>query len=202
VTPLLDPIDTETSDHKKKQEYAFCFMLLFVPFRSMEDFKIDGCYQGALQRAYNEERITTEMIQIADNIQTIHNSLASGIPENTLSAETSLVEVEESEITNDEDDDEYDNLLASIGKLFATLTDVDRLQEDSITFDVQFGDRQTESIPEMNAELKSVIKHSNPDNNHGDFRPTGCPEDIFMRTTLQLNTANHNIKITGRRRRP
>jgi hypothetical protein len=187
ATPLLDPIDTQAPDHKKKQEYAFRFMLLFVPFRSMEDFKTDGCYQGAFQRAYREDRITTEMIRIAENIQTIHNSLSSSIPENTLSAETSLVEIEESEITN-EDDDEHDDLLASIGELFATLTNGDGLQEDSVTFDVQYGDRQTESIPEMNAELESVIEHSNPDDNQQDSRPTGYPEDRCVRTTMQLNT--------------
>jgi hypothetical protein len=188
VTPLLDAIDTEAHDHKKKQEYAFRFMLLFVPFRTIEDFKTDGCYQAAFQRAYREDRITTEMIEIAENIQTIHNSLASGIPENTLSAETCLVEIEESEMSDEEDDDEHDNLLASIGELFATLTDGDGLQEDSKSFDVQFGDRQTESIPEMNAELESVIEHSNPDDDRRDFRQTGYPEERSVKTTQELNT--------------
>jgi hypothetical protein len=187
VTPLLDPIDTEALDHKKKQQYAFRFMLLFVPFRTVEDFNTDGCYQGALQRAHTEHRITTEMIQIAENIQTIHNSLASSIPENSLSAETSLVEIEEFEVAND-DEDGHDDLLASIGELFATLTNGDGLQEDSKTFDVQFGDRQTESTPEMNTELESVIEYSNRDDNEGDFRATGYPDDRLVRTTLQLNT--------------
>jgi hypothetical protein len=40
---------------------------------------MDECYQGALQRAYQKGRISEEMIQIAENIQTLHNSLASDI---------------------------------------------------------------------------------------------------------------------------
>jgi hypothetical protein len=50
-------------------------MLLFVPFRSREDLQPDGgFYQNALQKAHEDGRITNDMIEIADNIQTIHNS--------------------------------------------------------------------------------------------------------------------------------
>ncbi len=52
---------------------------------------MDECYQGALQRAYQKGRISEEMIQIAENIQTLHNSLASDIVENLLSAKTVLL---------------------------------------------------------------------------------------------------------------
>jgi hypothetical protein len=79
LTSILNTIDKDASDHHRKEEYAFRFLLLFVPFRSKEDLETDECYQGALQRAHRKGRISEEMIQIAENIQTLHNSLASDI---------------------------------------------------------------------------------------------------------------------------
>jgi hypothetical protein len=32
LTSLLHPTDESASDHEQKQEYTFCFMLLFLPF--------------------------------------------------------------------------------------------------------------------------------------------------------------------------
>ena len=53
---------------------------------------MDGCYQKGFQKAHREGQITNEMIWIAENIQTIHNSLASGIPKNTLANRANLAE--------------------------------------------------------------------------------------------------------------
>jgi hypothetical protein len=69
--------------------------------------------------------ISEEMIQIAEKIQALHNSLASDIVENLLSAKTELLETSYFEITIEEDDgDNYENVLAGIGELYATLTNV------------------------------------------------------------------------------
>jgi hypothetical protein len=134
LTLILNTIDQDASDHHKKEEYAFRFMLLFIPFRSKEDLETDECYQSALQRAHQKGRISEEMIQIAENIQTLHNSLASDIVDNLLSAETVLLEDSDFEITSEEDDnDNYENVLAGIGELYATLTNVDGLKEDLVS---------------------------------------------------------------------
>jgi hypothetical protein len=100
LTSILHPTDENASNHKQKQEYAFCFMLLFLLFRCREDLETDGGYHNAFQRAYKEGPITQEMTQIVENIQTIHNSLASDIPPNILSAETSEVETGDYETHN------------------------------------------------------------------------------------------------------
>jgi hypothetical protein len=39
---ILNTIDKDAPDHHKKEEYAFCFLILFVPFRSREDLEIDN----------------------------------------------------------------------------------------------------------------------------------------------------------------
>jgi hypothetical protein len=124
-TSILHSANKDATDHQKKEEYAFRFMLLFVPFRLREDLQPDGgFYQNALQKAHEDRRLTNDMIEIAETIQTIHNSLASRISQNSLSAETKLTETGAFENANgddDDDDDDYEDLLASLGDLFLTL---------------------------------------------------------------------------------
>jgi hypothetical protein len=160
---ILNIIDEDASDYHKKEDYAFRFLILFVPFRSREDLETDECYQGALQRAYQKGRISEEMIQIAENIQTLHNSLASDIVENSLSAKTVLSETTDFEITSEDDDnDNFRNVLAGIGELYATLSNVDRLEEDLISLDPKVGKSQAkESSAGLIQDLESVIEFSN-----------------------------------------
>ena len=138
VNSILDPTNKRAIDHKKKQEYACRFMILFVPFRTKKDLQMDGCYQKGFQKAHKEGQITNEMIRIAENIQTIHNSLASGIPENTLTNRTDLAEAGVLEKTNDDDDPgNYDKLLSSISELFGSLANGNGLKEDSKILHIQ-----------------------------------------------------------------
>ena len=60
LTSILDIIDKDDPDHQKEEEYAFCFLILFVPFRSREDLETDNCYKSTLQRAHREDRINKE----------------------------------------------------------------------------------------------------------------------------------------------
>ena len=58
------------------------------------------------------------MIQIAENIQTLHNSLSSEIVENSLSSKIVLLEMGDFKNSSEEsDNDNNDDVLASIGKL-------------------------------------------------------------------------------------
>jgi hypothetical protein len=197
LTSMLHPTDFDTSDHNKKQEYALRFMLLFVPYRSKEDLQTDGCYQNAFQRFYREKRITNEMIEIAENIQTIHNSLAAGIVENTLSAETALVEAGNLENTNEDDNEEnYDALLASVGELFASLTNSDGLQEDSKTIDVKYGNKDTEATVLPDWEMETVIEYSESAKIDGDWQQNQYPPERFVSTKNNLNTLSLQTTIT------
>lgn len=205
LTSLLHPTDVNESDHQRKQEYAFRFMLLFLPFRSREDFETDGCYQNAFQRAYNESRITEDMIQIAENIQTIHNSLASDIPPNTLSAETSELETGDFENTSEDNEEDNNNaLLASIGELFVNLTNGDGLKEETKTLDVQFGNKETEetilqhieletAFEEFKSEDKSAATQCMKYKNERFCSPFQNLNSLAMQTTITRSEAEENL---------
>ena len=120
-------------------------MILFVPFRTKKDLQMDGYYQKGFQKAHREGQITIERIHMAESIQTIHNSLALGIPENTLTNKMDLTEAGVLENTNDDDNTRnYDKLLASIGELFGSLANDNGLKEDSKILDIQYGNKQME----------------------------------------------------------
>jgi hypothetical protein len=194
-TSLLHFSPKGAIDYEKKEEYAFHFMLLFVPFRKCEDLLCDGSYQKKFQKLYREGKITDEMRQIAENIQTIHNSLASGIPENTLSAGTCLIETAEYENEND-DKDTYDDLMASIGEIFASGSNGEGLKEDTKTCDIKFGNKEVEGSGLSETELDNVIEDSPTDDNTVNSEPKLYPNSRFVSTTNNLNTLALQTTIT------
>ncbi len=134
---------------------------------------------------------------IAENIQTLHNSLATEIVENSLSAKTVLIETGDFEITTeDEDNDNYEDVLASIGELYATLTNVDGLKEDSECLDIQYGKEQAEESSLSCTELETVIEFSNNEDTRGKSREKTYAKGRFCPTQHNLNSLAMKTTIT------
>jgi hypothetical protein len=197
ITTLLQPIDKNAFDYRKKQEYCCRFMILFVPFRTKEDLQVDGCYQKGFQKAHENGKFTKEVIEIAENIQTVHNSLASGIPENTLSAETCLIEEGDFD-KNDEDDDtdNYDELMATMGELFGSLANGDGLKEDSKTFDLHYGNNQMDGTTVPVTALEDAIEISQHPENHGISYEIDYAAKRHEATKTELNTLAMSTTIS------
>ena len=121
-TSILDTVDKRQPDYLAKEQYAKKFMILFLPLRPGEDLKVDGSHQKALQLALQEGRIPDEMLEIANNIQNIHNSLNSELVDDPLLSVTHLEEAEECTPANKEDDEDpnFAACLDSIGDYFAS----------------------------------------------------------------------------------
>ena len=63
----------------------------------------------------------------------VHNSLEASIPENTSTAETALVEAEDFPEEGEEDEN-YQDIMANIGELFAADLGGNKMMEDEATF--------------------------------------------------------------------
>jgi hypothetical protein len=134
TTSLLEPVTKADPDYQIKEEYAYKCMLLFLPFRSHHDLILEGSYQLRWQQAHQDGLFSDSMIEIAENIQTIHNSLASSIPPNELNMETILEEDDEEHIQEEAEDSSYKDILARIGDLLAsTSSDETPLTEETNT---------------------------------------------------------------------
>jgi hypothetical protein len=101
TSPLNSQVDEFSPDYHMKEEYAIKFMILFYPFRKIEDLKLDNSFQKQMTYLIAIPHLIPEhLIKIANNIQNLHNSLASTMPENNLDIETMLEEEEELDLIN------------------------------------------------------------------------------------------------------
>ena len=136
-TPILEAVSKSDADYLKKEQYALRFMLLFLPFRSAEELTKNGSHTTAFQEAYKQNLFHPSMLQVAENIQDILNSVDAGFPDNPLNGITSLDEMEDFPESPDEIDD-AENVQLAIGEyLSATSTD-EMLSSDATEFNPTF----------------------------------------------------------------
>jgi hypothetical protein len=171
-------------------------MIIFLPFRTIEDLMEEESYQRAFQTAHKEGRFSAEMIAIANNIQAIQNSIDSSIPENCMSSRTSMPETDEFESTGDDATMGYEDLLSSIGDLFAAPEGV-RLEADATCVNPNFCGvhmKDARFEPEERAkdvrELFSAIQENGDDDaaaSAQDAQENHLPER-FRTATMELNS--------------
>jgi hypothetical protein len=90
ATSLGKAVNATDSSFVDREKYCKRFLILFMPFRTLADILGQAeTYQEAFADAIRDKR---ESIEIANNIQAIHNSLASANMENDLIGSTELVE--------------------------------------------------------------------------------------------------------------
>jgi hypothetical protein len=194
---MMEEVLLTDPQYRQKEEYAKRFMIVFLPFRRIEDLMEGGSYQCAFQTAYKEEGFSSEMIEIANNIQAIQNSIDSAIPENCLSSRTSLPEADEFESNADEDAMGYEDLLSSIGDMFAAPEGV-RLGADSTQLNPDFCGvhmKELRFAPEERAgdveELFSVIQTCTVDEASAGTEDDGeenLIQERFRTATMELNS--------------
>ena len=169
ATSMWQPVMITNPNYKMREAYAFKFMLLFLPFRNNLDLLQDGSYQLKFVTEEKNRKFSAEMLEIADNIQTVHNSLEASIPENTLTAETDLREAEDF-LEEEETSENYQDAMAPTfsGKSFK-------------------GDK---FIPETAEErnMESVIEFDLQEERNGEILINGQFNGCFQTTTLELNT--------------
>jgi hypothetical protein len=163
---------------------------------SDNNYKEIAVEMSALSRKNSFVHALSELSKIAEFI--FHNSLASDMVQNSLFAKTVLLETSDFEITSEDDDnDNFENVVASIRELYATLTNVDRLKEDSISLDSKFGKSQDEESSELITDLETVIEFSNSEDiRQGNYQKTSEPTERFRLTRQNLNTLAMSTTIT------
>jgi hypothetical protein len=143
------------------------------------------CFSESLQQKC---QITNDMIHIAENIQTIHNSFALDIPPNTLSTKTSEVETGNFKNTIEDNEENTNNaLLASIGELIVNLTKGDGLKAETTMLDIQFGNKEAEETILQNMELKTAFEECKPEDNSANPQCILYKKEWFCSPFQNLN---------------
>ena len=87
--PLTERVASTAVDFSDREEYCRRFLILFIPFRKLEDLKGNSeTYQDAFRILEKSGGIPRKVISYANNIQDIHNSINVKLPQNMLSSST------------------------------------------------------------------------------------------------------------------
>jgi len=193
---LLTDSKKTDPDYQRKEEYAKRFMVVFLPCRKLADLKKEGSYQLAFRAAHADGLFSDEMLEVADNIQTIQSSIDAGMPENPLTADTELVEADDFQ-AEDQNSDQSD-LLASIAELFASDSGERQLTEEATAVNPSFSGTtmqeqrfipDAEPVPIETTPLGSVLESSL---DRAEEEMQTAPEMLrttrFRTNTSELNT--------------
>jgi len=191
---VLHPTTPGGRDHHEREEHCKRFMMLFFPFRKLEDLLLEGSHQKALAKAIHEGRVEKQMMEIANNIQDIHNSLQSELVDDPLVCQTIMEEGESSEELEDPDECNCQDLLDSIGECFASTSRGPPLKDDATTLNPTFISQEHESgkkaFPQTNTDkivLKNVFHHA-PNNSKTKKNPKRKSDDRQIANVSELNT--------------
>jgi len=179
-------------------------MLLFLPFRKASDLVRNGSHQLAFQEAYREDALDSCFAVIAPNIQTIHNSVESGIPQNSLTADTVLVEPDDFRGDSQVDNSDFmiEDVMEGVSEICGD-NDGEQLIADSRVLNPSFrGECMQEHYLQPPAsdfkELKSVIEVQNDGADQSkitaDSSDTG--KGLFTTSISELNSlAMHQVVV-------
>ncbi len=129
---IFEPFDPQTTDYKAKEFYSQRFLMLFCPFRTLQDLQKNNSYLCKLQELMQNGDISDEFQMIADNILNIHNSLNSTMVPNWLTEGTEMPDESlEGPIECCDDKDDMQKMLDDIANTLAPTAETDQLHEES-----------------------------------------------------------------------
>jgi hypothetical protein len=162
--PLTQEYSTTDLDLMEKEKYCLRLMILFLPFRNKNNLLEENSYLKAFQKAYNEKRFSAEMIAIAENIQTIHNSLNSAMVQDSLGTETVQDMRDDFEEIIENDEVCSEDWFQKIGFLLTQSSHQPHLTEETKTINTKFVGKhfhQYQFDTETNLEIEDSIDFKN-----------------------------------------
>jgi hypothetical protein len=138
---LLEEVSTNHVLWEQRELYCRKFLILFYPYRTNEDL-LAGQYPNHQEKFRQViPFIPKDLIEVANNIQNISNSLNSSMPGNLLLEGTEL----EEEISkdrrnqeNDTDQNDYSEMFANIGNYLNSVGADSQMQEEATAFTPKF----------------------------------------------------------------
>jgi hypothetical protein len=125
--PLTQYVAPMHKDYSNREEYCRRFLMLFIPFRVLQDLKQGfDMFQEALQSLISMNQISDDVNRYANNIQDIHNSIRVSMPTNMLSDATYMDDEDMDDIPRNlcSTEEQEAHLLASIASTLAETTNM------------------------------------------------------------------------------
>jgi len=125
--PLTQYVAPTHKDYSNREEYCRKFLILFIPFRELQDLKQGfATCQEFLQSLISLNQITDDVKRFANNIQDIHNSIRVSMPTNMLSDATYMDDEDTEDIPRNlcSTEEQEAHLLAAIASTLAETANI------------------------------------------------------------------------------
>lgn len=202
ASTMCEESQDQEKDYAAKEEYAYKFMLLFLPFRIDADLRHKESYLRRWQLAYECGEFQAEMIIVADNIHTIYNSLSSTLPESGKLALETILDEENGAKKNIESQErnEVTDLWENIGDYFASTSGTDTMTEDAILINRTFAGKFLKG-PACTAiaenDLNSVIQYEDMVNVVEKQKQKNIDQRRFTMPLAELNSLCMTQRLLG-----
>jgi hypothetical protein len=194
TTSLEKAVNATDSSFVDREKYCKRFLILFMPFRTLADILGQAeTYQEAFADAIRDEKISRESIEIANNIQAIHNSLASANMENDLIGSTELEEELANMDVEESGQGDLQEKLEALGSYMIASNIGLNLSEEATCFDQKIDKRIAENLPESLvstniAENNAVVYSEDIATTQSESCAVGTQRNRFKVSTSELNS--------------
>jgi len=185
----------EESCCSKKEECCKRFVILFMPFRDFKELSSGGSHQLALKEALKREAIDEDMLEVANNIQNICNSLNSELVDDPLLCDTLLEDVEVCEEEEAAKTFDCQHVLDSLGDCLASTSNGEILREDAVKLSPKFLSSEHEegllAFPQVDKdklEMEDVFHWEGHVKKNKKKTKSWKERERHVTTTHQLNT--------------
>lgn len=190
---IESPFSEFDVDFIAKEDYSRRFLILFYPFQDVENLKLDGSFTRRLKFADSEKLISSEIIEIANNIHDIRNSLESTMMQNVFPTDTELpIDSEniDEQSTLTENEFDMETLLQQIGQIVKPPGIDNMLQTEETSFtpyenSVQHTISSTEYDNRCFADIQDAFE--NP------FQEDDLPSTAESNYTTELNCTDFRV---------
>jgi hypothetical protein len=197
ATSLEHAVDATNSSFLDREKYCKRFLILFKPFRTLADIiGTNDTYQEAFAEAIREKIISPDSIEISNNIQAIHNSLASAHMDNDLIGSTDLAEELDNFDVPESDQHDLQEKLEALGA-FMMASNIgiplsEEAQSMTQTIDRQVAENLPETMVSTNSVPTNAVVYAEATETQGRGQGiSGNQRNRFQATTSQLNSLRY-----------
>lgn len=104
---ILQHAEKQNADYFEKENYARRFLILFYRFREHKDLQLNNSYAERLRNAIEFQLIPGRILDIANNIQNIRNSLDSTLMDNHFPEDTHVEDEHNDDMEDDDEEEEF-----------------------------------------------------------------------------------------------
>jgi hypothetical protein len=165
ITPLSTRSVAGDADYELKEQYCLRMMILFYPYRSLDDLILNDCHQDAFMAAMNTHAFTEDSLERMQNIVDLLNSIdSSTMPENGVTMVTEDPDPPPEGAGGSRNDDGAEDWMGEVAAFMAiNEVETEKLTEEARSFNIDRSSGFPTAGGESNEPLKTRLSECIPE---------------------------------------